>query len=178
MTALSLLGSILATATAVRWFYRRGKLEKRGGRRSGHRDFADAGSIAWKRAKARQQPAQSAAGETNRLTSKADIPRQDGRVLRFAHPLSGPIRTAHGQWVVVVLKDEDDGRTRRFILILSRAGTRPADAIRFVVRVPRQVIEVERAETWPADLRTDLAHWISANVIDRGEMIWWPNLLS
>jgi hypothetical protein len=178
VTALSLLGSLLASATAVGWFYRRGKLEKRRGRRSAvHRDIADAGSIAWKRAKARQEPVRSAARETTRLMPKADIPRQDGRVLRFAHPLSGPIRTAHGQWVIVVLKDEDDGRTRRFILVLSRAGTRPADAVRFVVRVPRQVIEVERAETWPADLRTDLAHWINANVIDRGEMIWWPNLL-
>lgn len=177
MTALSLLGSLLATATAVGWFYRRGKLEKRRGRRSGHRDIADAGSIAWKRAKARQRPVRSAPGETNRLAPKGDSPGQDGRVLRFAHPLNGPIRTAHGQWVIVVQKDEDDGRTRRFILILSRAGTRPADAVRFVVRVPRQVIEVERAETWPADLRTDLAHWINANVIDRGEIIWWPNLL-
>ena len=177
MTALSLLGSLLATATAVGWFYRRGKLEKRHGRRSSHGDIANAGSIAWKRAKARQRPVRSAAGETSRLTPKGDGPGQDGRVLRFAHPLSGPIRTAHGQWVIVVQKDEDDGRTRRFILVLSRAGTRPADAVRFVVRVPRQVIEVERAETWPADLRTDLAHWINANVIHRGEMIWWPNLL-
>ena len=177
MTALSLLGSLLATATAVGWFYRRGKLENRRRRRSDHRDIADAGSIAWKRAKARQRPGLSAAGDPNQVTPKADLTRPDGRVLRFAHPLSGPIRTATGQWVIVVQKDEDDGRTRRFILILSRAGTRPADAVRFVVRVPRQVIEVERAETWPADLRTDLAHWINANVIERGEMIWWPNLL-
>ncbi len=86
--------------------------------------------------------------------------------------MTGPIRTAHGQWVIVVQKDEDDGRPRRFILILSRAGTRPADAIRFVVQVPRQVIEVERAETWPADLRTDLAHRNSVKVIDRGERLF------
>lgn len=99
------------------------------------------------------------------------------RVVPFRHPLGGPLQTALGVWTVTVVKDELDDRTRTFTLRLLPPNVRAEDAVPFVVRVPRTVIENERPKTWAEDLRVDLAHWISVNIIERGEMIWWPTPL-
>jgi hypothetical protein len=96
------------------------------------------------------------------------------RVVPFRHALAGPLQTALGVWTVTVVKDEVDDRTRTFTLSLLPPNVRAEDAVPFVVRVPLTVIKDERPERWPADLREEIAYWISTNAIERGEMIWWP----
>lgn len=72
------------------------------------------------------------------------------------------------------MEDSSDGRTRQFKLILTPANAREGDSRPFVIRVPQTVIEVERPQTWAADLREELTYWIGTNVIERGEIAWWP----
>jgi hypothetical protein len=54
-------------------------------------------------------------------------------------------------------------------------NAREADAVPLIVRVPLVVIASERPQSWAADLRNQFAGWIGSNVIERGEMIWWPD---
>ena len=96
------------------------------------------------------------------------------RVIPFRRPLTGRLQTALGVWTVTVLKDQQDRRTRRFTLSLLAPNVRHEDAVTFTVRVPVTVIQDERPETWATDLREDLAYWISTNVIERGEIVWFP----
>ena len=74
------------------------------------------------------------------------------------------------------MEDSSEGGTRQFRLVLTPADTKLGDSRPFVIRVPATVIEVERPKTWAADLREELTYWISANVIERGEIVWWPIL--
>ena len=75
---------------------------------------------------------------------------------------------------MAVVEDTSDGTTRKFKLILTPANVKEGDSRPFVIRVPNDVIEVERTETWAADLRDELTYWIGSRVIERGEIVWWP----
>lgn len=93
------------------------------------------------------------------------------------HPLAGTLKTAiRGEWAIAVVEDSSDGSTRQFKLILTPANSREGDSRPFVIRVPVAVIDVERPTTWAADLREELTYWIGSNVIERGEIVWWPIL--
>jgi hypothetical protein len=95
--------------------------------------------------------------------------------LTSRHPLAGAVRTPlRGDWFIAVVEDSSDGRTRQFKLILTPADAKEGDSRPFVIRVPQTVIEVERPQTWAADLREELTYWIGTNVIERGEIAWWP----
>lgn len=159
--ALALIGVALVTATGLGFFIGRRRASKPIPRRWGERlrdEIEDSGGLtAWKRS---QAPASS---------------RPSVSLLSLAHPLAGPVETSVGAWTVAVLKDVDDGRTRRFTLRLAPVGQKE-EPTSFLVRVPRGVIDVERRDTWPADLREEIARWISVKTIYRGEMIWWPVL--
>ena len=72
------------------------------------------------------------------------------------------------------MEDTSDGPTRQFRLVLTPANATEGDSRPFVIRVPQTVIEVERPGTWAADLREELTYWIGSNVIERGEIVWWP----
>ena len=89
-----------------------------------------------------------------------------------AHPLDGIVETRLGPWMIRVLSDDVDGPVRRFELTLQ--SLRGEAACPFVIRVPGSVIELERPDTWPADLRRDIAYWIGVGIIERGQIIWWP----
>jgi hypothetical protein len=86
------------------------------------------------------------------------------------------LKTALGLWIVTVVKDQLDDRMCTFTLSLLPPDVCADDAVTFVVRVPKVVIERERPETWTNDLRVELAYWISTNIIEREEVIWWPVL--
>lgn len=91
------------------------------------------------------------------------------------HPLAGTLKTAlRGEWAVAVVEDISDGGMRQFRLVLTPADSKAGDSRPFVIRVPQTVIEVERPETWVADLREELIYWIGSNVVERGEIVWWP----
>jgi hypothetical protein len=91
------------------------------------------------------------------------------------HPLAGRLRTAlRGEWAVAVVDDISVGSTRQFKLILTPANVKEGDSRPFVIRVPQTVIDIERPETWAADLREELTYWIGSDVIARGEIAWWP----
>ncbi len=152
-----------AAATTIGWIYRR-QVKETHTRRWGEqlrRDIEQAGGVrAWKRQRTRQGPPTTA---------------PEHRAIAFTkHPLAGRLHTSFGTWTVSVVKDEDDGRTRKFTLRLRPPDTEPEEAVTFVVRVPRTVIDHERRDSWPKDLRDELAYWISTDTIERGEMIWWP----
>jgi hypothetical protein len=105
----------------------------------------------------------------------APAARDDNRAMTGRHPLAGTLRTAlRGEWAVAVVEDVADGSTRQFKLVLTPAKASEGDSRPFVIRVPRTVIEVERPGTWTADLREELTYWIGSNVIERGEIVWWP----
>jgi hypothetical protein len=92
------------------------------------------------------------------------------------HPLAGTYQTAtRGEWAIAVVEDNSDGRTRQFRLVLTPANAREGDSRPFVIRVPLTVIDVERSKTWATDLREELTYWITSNVIERGEIVWWPS---
>jgi hypothetical protein len=95
-------------------------------------------------------------------------------VVRFPHPLAGPVDTPFGRWTVVVVKDEDDGRMRTFTLRLLAPEASETETEMFLVRVPRTVIREERKRTWAEDLKRQLAIWIVADMTLRGEITWWP----
>ena len=69
-------------------------------------------------------------------------------VVRFPHPLAGPVDTPFGQWTVVVVKDDDDGRMRTFTLRLLAPDASETATEVFLVRVPRTVIREERKRSW------------------------------
>ena len=91
------------------------------------------------------------------------------------HPLAGKVKTAlRGEWAIAVVDDASASGTRLFKLILTPANVKEGDSRPFLIRVPQAVIDVERPETWAADLRDELTYWIGSNVIERGEIVWWP----
>jgi hypothetical protein len=97
--------------------------------------------------------------------------------VRSRHPLAGTIRTAlRGEWAVAVVEDTTNDATRQFKLVLTPADAKEGDSRPFVIRVPQAVIDVERPQTWASDLREELMYWIGSNVIERGEIVWWPVL--
>src|SRR5262245_45048190 len=100
--ALALISLAIVTATGLGFFIGRRQTTNPIPRRWGERlrgEIEDAGGLsAWKRS---QAPASS---------------RPSVSLLSLAHPLAGPVETSVGVWSVAVLKDVDDGRTRRFML--------------------------------------------------------------
>lgn len=170
MEIATILVLAVAGGALIGWFFGRRSVGDEERRRWGEKlrkEIEDAGGVdAWKLAKAPDQ---------------APVPNVPAELARAAaagsddHPLAGSLLTAGGVWTVIVLTDDDDDRGRRFALNLVPPNRRPADAIPFIVRVPRTVITQERPQTWAADLREQLAGWINTNAIERGEMIWWPN---
>jgi hypothetical protein len=98
-----------------------------------------------------------------------------GPLVATRHPLAGTLKTAlRGEWAVAVVDDVSDGNMRQFRLVLTPANSKDGDSRPFVIRVPQTVIDVERPETWVADLREELTFWIGSNVVERGEIVWWP----
>ena len=170
---MTLLTAMLALALAgvgvIGWFYGRESVKEENLRRWGEKlrkEIEDAGGVeAWKRANARGTVP---AGDGPAVVAKV------ARAGSGEHPLDGSLLTARGVWTVIVLTDEDDDRTRRFALNLLPPGSREADVVPFIIRVPRTVIATERPQTWAADLRQELAGWINTDAIVRAEMIWWP----
>jgi hypothetical protein len=171
MTFVAFLAVCLILVGLIGWFYGRQSVKEDTVRRWGEKlrkEIEDAGGVeAWKKAKAK---------------SEAPAPPGPVVVARAAqaggleHPLDGTLLTSRGVWTVVVLTDEDDGRTRRFAVNLVPPNAREADAVPLIVRVPRTVIANERPQSWAADLRNQFASWINGNAIERGEMTWWPDL--
>ncbi|HYN06952.1 MAG TPA: hypothetical protein VES67_06155 [Vicinamibacterales bacterium] len=170
MTFVLFLAFSLVMVGTIGWFYGRQSVKEETQRRWGEKlrkEIEDAGGLeAWKRGKARGDV--PAAPVRAALAKAVPVSGQE-------HPLDGSLLTARGVWTVIVLTDEDDGRTRRFALNLLGPNVPEAEAIPFIVSVPRTVIATERTQTWAADLRAELATWINTNAIDRREMTWWPN---
>ena len=171
MSFIAFLAVSLVLVGVSGWFYGRQSVKDETQRRWGEKlrkEIEDAGGLErWKREKA--------AGDAPDVPAQAKL----ANVVRTSgqdHPLEGTLLTARGLWTVIVLTDEDDGRTRRFAMNLLGPNAPEADAVPFIARVPRTVIAAERPQTWAADLRAELASWIKTNAIDRGEMIWWPDL--
>jgi hypothetical protein len=170
---IAFLAACLVAVGTIGWFYGRQSVKDESLRRWGdklRREIEDAGGVdAWKRAKAKGAPPPAAPGP-------AVVAQAAQAVSAIDHPLDGTLLTARGVWTVMMLTDEDDGRTRRFVMNLLPPHATEAEAVPFIVRVPRTVIVGERAQSWAADLRAQLAVWINADAIRQGEMIWWPDL--